>query len=185
MLPGGSPPGIAPAASGRRGTHNRSRVGNPYSAFGVSGAHLPSVMPPRLDTRVRPVNPFLRPMLRSRHGRKGVYHGQISRCASSPRRPSRPPSASRSSSPTDDRCASQPASIPGPSSASSSCSSKEARHAEPAADRPHLAGDPTGRSPQIVRGIFLIPLAAVTVRTQSRPSPSSIHRTRSTDARSG
>jgi hypothetical protein len=41
----------------------------------------------RLGTvyRVRPVNPFLRPMLRSRHGRKGVYHGQIRIRATQPR----------------------------------------------------------------------------------------------------
>jgi hypothetical protein len=35
MLPGGSPPGIAPAASGRRGNKHRSRVGKPYPASGV------------------------------------------------------------------------------------------------------------------------------------------------------
>ena len=29
----------------------------------------------REKMRVRPVNPFLRPMLRSGHGRKGVNHG--------------------------------------------------------------------------------------------------------------
>ena len=46
MLPGGSPPGIAPAASGRRGTDNRSRVGNPYPVFGVSGCRKS----PRLST---------------------------------------------------------------------------------------------------------------------------------------
>jgi hypothetical protein len=45
MLPGGSPPGIAPAASGRRGTKNRSRVGSPYPAFGVPCVDSPPVMP--------------------------------------------------------------------------------------------------------------------------------------------
>ena len=44
------PSDIAPAASGRRGTHNRGRVGMTYPAFGVSGAHSPSVRPPRLST---------------------------------------------------------------------------------------------------------------------------------------
>ena len=50
MLPGGSPPGIAPAASGSRGTHNRSRVGNPYPALGflefAHGSALIAVMSP-------------------------------------------------------------------------------------------------------------------------------------------
>ena len=65
MLPGGSPPDIAPAASGRRGTHNRGRVGNSYPAFGVSGVHSPSHTS-RLKTLARPLFGLLEALLRHR-----------------------------------------------------------------------------------------------------------------------